>query len=107
MGHTLIGLISGGVSDRCVASLWLFNLFMDSCLYLNLKQYECGLRTNDLSVKCLLYANDQVIPAPSECELEIINKMNDSVKKRGMKVNVSKTKVAVFEEGEMRHIHRR
>ncbi|GBO98943.1 hypothetical protein EVAR_343_1 [Eumeta japonica] len=38
------------------------------CLY-HLKEYECGLRMDELSVKFLLYADDQVILAPSTCEL--------------------------------------
>ncbi|GBP53008.1 hypothetical protein EVAR_80969_1 [Eumeta japonica] len=74
--------ITKGVRQECVASPWLFNLFMDSCL-IDLKEYECGLRMDKLSVKCLLYADDQVILAPSACRLqEMPNKMNDSVKKR-------------------------
>ncbi|GBP66365.1 Mariner Mos1 transposase [Eumeta japonica] len=56
---------------------------------------------DELSVKCLLYAYDQVIHEPSAFGLqEMVNKMNDSVKKRGMKVNVGKTKVMMFERGE-------
>ncbi|GBP00100.1 hypothetical protein EVAR_74396_1 [Eumeta japonica] len=48
---------------------------------------------NELSIKCLLYADDQVILALSAGELQkIVNKMNDSVKKRDTKVNVIKTK---------------
>ncbi|GBP13892.1 hypothetical protein EVAR_10462_1 [Eumeta japonica] len=43
----------------------------------------------------------QVILEPSARGLqEMVNKMNDSVKKRGMKVNVCKTKVIVFKKGE-------
>ncbi|GBP60758.1 hypothetical protein EVAR_41097_1 [Eumeta japonica] len=42
---------------------------MDSCLY-DLKEYECGLRMDELSVKCLLYADNQVILAPSMCRLQ-------------------------------------
>ncbi|GBP79902.1 hypothetical protein EVAR_63339_1 [Eumeta japonica] len=38
---------------------------------------------------------------PCTCGLqEMVNKMNDSIKKRGMKVNLGKTKVVMFEEGE-------
>ncbi|GBP40105.1 hypothetical protein EVAR_33681_1 [Eumeta japonica] len=72
-------------------------------MYDDLKEYECGLRMDELSVKCLLYDDDRVIlvPAPSACGLqETVNKMNDSAKKRGMKVNVGKTKVMVFERDE-------
>ncbi|GBP69520.1 hypothetical protein EVAR_88421_1 [Eumeta japonica] len=58
-------------------------------------------RMNELSVKCLLYADNLVILAPSTCGLqEMVNKINDSVKKRGMKLNVGKTKVMVFKRGE-------
>ncbi|GBP59075.1 hypothetical protein EVAR_39161_1 [Eumeta japonica] len=54
-----------------------------------------------LSDKCLLCVNDQVIIGPSACELQkVVTKMNDSVKKRGMKVNVSKTKMTVFGKSE-------
>ncbi|GBP50557.1 hypothetical protein EVAR_29315_1 [Eumeta japonica] len=44
---------------------------------------------DELSVKCLLYADDQVILALSACVLQdMVDKMIDSVKKRDMKVNV-------------------
>ncbi|GBP61918.1 hypothetical protein EVAR_41733_1 [Eumeta japonica] len=55
--------ISRSVRQRCEASPWLFNLFMFSFLY-DLKEYEYGLRMDELSVKCLLYANNQVMLAP-------------------------------------------
>ncbi|GBP83108.1 hypothetical protein EVAR_61268_1 [Eumeta japonica] len=54
-----------------------------------------------LPVKCLLYADEQVILAPSARELrEIVTKMDESIMKRFMKVNVSNTKAMVFERGE-------
>ncbi|GBP61741.1 hypothetical protein EVAR_31069_1 [Eumeta japonica] len=75
---------------------------MTHCLY-DLKEYECGLRMDELSVKCLLYADDQVILAPSACGLqEMVNKLNDSVKNRGVKVNVGKAKVMLFEGAKAR-----
>ncbi|GBP87515.1 hypothetical protein EVAR_86552_1 [Eumeta japonica] len=57
------------VRQGYVASSWLFNLLVDSCLY-DLKEYNCGLKTDKLSVKCLFYADDQVILAPSACGLQ-------------------------------------
>ncbi|GBP42050.1 hypothetical protein EVAR_29405_1 [Eumeta japonica] len=63
-----------------VASL-LYQLF-NEC-WEDIKVYKCGQRMDELSVKCLLYAEDQVILAPLECGLQgMSNKMNDSVKKR-------------------------
>ncbi|GBP48295.1 hypothetical protein EVAR_34788_1 [Eumeta japonica] len=74
---------------------------MDSHLS-DLKEYECGLRMDELSVNCLLYADDQVILAPSACGLqEMVHKMNDSFKKRSTYDNVSKTKTMVFESKSM------
>ncbi|GBP12394.1 V-type proton ATPase subunit d [Eumeta japonica] len=56
------------VSQGWIASPWLFNVFIDSVLYA-LKEYKCELRMDVLSVKCLLYAEDQAIFTPSLCEL--------------------------------------
>ncbi|KAI5639199.1 reverse transcriptase (RNA-dependent DNA polymerase) domain-containing protein [Phthorimaea operculella] len=92
--------IEKGVRQGCVASPWLFNLFMDSCLT-DLKECEYGLRMNGLLVKCLLYADDQVILASSAEELqEMVKIMNEALKRKGMKVNVGKTKAMVFEKEE-------
>ncbi|GBP83549.1 hypothetical protein EVAR_65637_1 [Eumeta japonica] len=55
---------------------------------------------DELSFKCLLSADDRVVLAPSACGLqEVVNKVNDSVEKSGMTVNVGKTEM-VFERGE-------
>ncbi|GBP88502.1 hypothetical protein EVAR_100654_1 [Eumeta japonica] len=46
---------------------------------------------DELSIKYLLYGDDQLILAASACELqEMVIKMNGCVKKRGMKVNRGK-----------------
>ncbi|GBP81914.1 hypothetical protein EVAR_65091_1 [Eumeta japonica] len=76
--------------NKCVmCNVYLGFTIMDGCLH-NMKEHECGLKMDDLSVKCFLYADDLVILTSLACELqETITKMNDSVKKRGRKVNVS------------------
>ncbi|CAG9109123.1 unnamed protein product [Plutella xylostella] len=75
---------------------------MDSCLQ-RLKEEECGLSMGELVIRCLLYADDQVLFASSAEELQhMVTVMNDSLKEKGMKVNVSKTKVMVFEREESR-----
>ncbi|GBP63832.1 hypothetical protein EVAR_48090_1 [Eumeta japonica] len=45
-------------------------------------------------------ADDHVIVTMSACELQMVCKMKDSVKKRSMKINIRKTRVLVFERGE-------
>ncbi|GBP76652.1 hypothetical protein EVAR_51137_1 [Eumeta japonica] len=42
---------------------------MATCLY-DSKEYEFGLRMDELAVKCLLYTDDQLILAPSACGLQ-------------------------------------
>ena len=73
---------------------------MDSCLA-DLKESECGLRLNELPVKCLLYADDQVLLASSAEQLQdMVTLMNEAFKRKGMNINVNKTKVMVFEREE-------
>ncbi|GBP91176.1 hypothetical protein EVAR_64552_1 [Eumeta japonica] len=74
--------ICKAVKQGCVASPWLFSLPMNGCLH-NPKECEYELRMVKLSVKCFLYADDQVILALSACDLpKVATKMNDPVKKR-------------------------
>ncbi|GBP41443.1 E3 ubiquitin-protein ligase rnf8 [Eumeta japonica] len=68
------------VRQGCVASPWLFNLFMNSCLY-DLKEYENELRIDELFIKSLLYADNQGILG--YCSRNLVA------------VNVTKTKVMV------------
>ncbi|GBO98785.1 hypothetical protein EVAR_261_1 [Eumeta japonica] len=62
-------LIEGVLRD--VRQRWGFNLFMDNCLQ-NFNVYEGKLKMDKLSVKCLLYANDQVILESLACELQMM-----------------------------------
>ncbi|GBP40983.1 hypothetical protein EVAR_26064_1 [Eumeta japonica] len=56
---------------------------------------------DELFVKWLLYADTQV--KPLVCEFQaIVNKMNESIIKRGMKVNVSKTEVMLLKKAKVR-----
>ncbi|GBP49513.1 hypothetical protein EVAR_45489_1 [Eumeta japonica] len=43
---------------------------MRKCYLYDSKEYECGLRMDKLSGKCLLYTDDQVILALSVCGLQ-------------------------------------
>ncbi|KAM3962076.1 UDP-glucosyltransferase 2-like [Aphomia sociella] len=73
-----------GVRQGCVASPWLFNLFMNNCLA-DLKEHECGLKLGELLVKCLLYADDQVLVASSAKDLHnMVTLMVDSLGKRAL-----------------------
>ncbi|GBP75993.1 hypothetical protein EVAR_55900_1 [Eumeta japonica] len=92
------------VRQRCMSPQWSFNTCMDICLY-DLKEYEYGLRMDKLFVKCFVYADHKVILELSACELQaMVMKMNDSVKKRGMKQHYSFT--VASDRGRLRPVRR-
>ncbi|XP_049870886.1 uncharacterized protein LOC126370141 [Pectinophora gossypiella] len=73
---------------------------MDSCLN-ELKESVSGVRMGELLLKCLLYADDQVLVASSAEDLQyMVSLMVDELQKKGMRVNVNKTKVLVMEREE-------
>ena len=58
--------IRTGVKQGCAISAWLFNLYLDSCLQ-GVKQSDMRVKLGDLNVNCLLYVDDAVLIASSEC----------------------------------------
>ncbi|GBP14678.1 hypothetical protein EVAR_9589_1 [Eumeta japonica] len=85
-----------------ITDLVLFE-FNDGFGASSLSPLRSRCRKDELFVKYLLYANEQVILATLGCgPQEMINKMNDSVEKKSMKINLGKTKVMVFEKGDAR-----
>ncbi|GBP25066.1 hypothetical protein EVAR_19546_1 [Eumeta japonica] len=103
MRHTLTGLTSAEMLRLYSYNVAIRDLFMCSYPH-DLKEYECGLKMNELSAKCSSYADDQLVIAPSARELQaIISKIKESVKKRGMEVNDSKTNTKVFERRDFNH----
>ncbi|CAK1596329.1 unnamed protein product [Parnassius mnemosyne] len=66
----------------------------DSCL---------GVKLGDIKVNCLLYADDAVLIAPSEAELQaLVTCMKEECEIKGLRLNANKTKVLVFERDEER-----
>ena len=45
--------------------------YLNNCLQ-GVKQSDMGVKVDDLSVNCLLYADDAVLIASSECELHVL-----------------------------------
>ncbi len=96
--------IQGGVRQGCVMSPWLFNLYMDGVIR------EMKAKVGDVGVEMcvnggkwvlntILFADDTVLIAEYESDLQKVINVFDSVfKRRKLKVNtINKSKVMVFE----------
>ena len=88
---------SGVMQGDCLSPT-LFNLFIND-LAVHLKDMNVGITIEETLIPILLYADDVVILANDESEMQkmlnIVNKWCDQWK---MKVNMSKTKVMHFRE---------
>ena len=62
-----------------------------------------GMKVGDLNVICLLYADDAVLIALSECELQaLVTIQKEMCENNGLSLNAYKTKVLVFERDKER-----
>ncbi len=80
-------------------SPWLFNIFMDGCTR-EMKALSARLKLNgmDWSVAACLFADDTVLLAHSERELQrVVDQFHSVYSKRKVTVNAGKSKVMVFE----------
>src|SRR5678815_352953 len=96
--------INSRVRQGCVMSPWLFNLYMDGVM----KELEVGVAGNGVRimengdewrVPYLLNADDLVLCGESEESLRrLVERFGMVCKRRGLKVNVDKSKVMVVSE---------
>ena len=57
------------------------------------------VKVGDLNVNCLLYADDAVLIASSECELQaLVTTLKEGCEYNGLSLNANKTKVLIFKE---------
>ena len=84
------------VKQGCVFSPILFNLYIDKICKV-FDQSCCPVTVNNKKINCLLWADDLLLISESETGLQnCINKMNSFYTHLGLKINIKKTKVIVF-----------
>ena len=94
--------LTKGVKQGCVMSPWLFNIFIDHCIR-PLKELNIGIEMNGLIACMLMFADDMVLLAESECDLQKqVSCVYENCKMNGLSMNVSKTKILVFERENVR-----
>ena len=90
--------IKSGVKQGCVMSPKLFNLYMDACVREVLREDMGGVMVGGRKVSILLYADDAVLLAESEQELQLlVDRFCMVCSKRKLKINENKTKTMVFD----------
>ena len=85
-----------GVMQGDCLSPTLFNLFIND-LATQLKDMNIGIKIKDTTIPLLLYADDVVILANDETEMQkMLNSVNKWCIQWKMKINMSKTKIMHF-----------
>ena len=94
-----------GVRQGCVMSPWLFNVYMDGVIReMKARAGEVGVELGReggvWNLATSMFADDTVLMAGSESDLQkLVDEFCTACSRRGLKVNVGKSKVMVFERG--------
>jgi hypothetical protein len=89
--------IGVGLRQGCVLSPLLFNLFINEITKILRSENHPGIQVGELFIFALLYADDLVLVADSQLELqELLKKLEIFCQQSMMKVNIKKTNVVIF-----------
>jgi len=93
--------IGRGVRQGCCISPLLFNIYAEAMMEEAMEDIEEGIKVGGKLLKDVRFADDQAMIAGSESGLQrIMDSLNTTAIKYGMKINIKKTKVMkVSKEG--------
>lgn len=94
-----------GVRQGCILSPLLFNLYSESIFQEALEDLEVGIRVNGKPINNIRYADDTVLLASDEKELQcLVDRVNNVGLKYGLKINIKKTKFMVITKINIDHV---
>ena len=92
--------VKKGVRQGCVMSPWLFNVYMDRIVREAKERFSGGVKLEESNVQFLLFADDLILVAEREEDVENnLNILDEVMAKWSMKVNWGKTKALVVKRG--------
>ena len=88
------GEIGRGVRQGCSISPLLFNIYAEAMMEEAMEDLEEGIKVGGNLLQDVRFADDQGMVAGSEIGLQkIMDRLNDTALRYGMKINIKKTKV--------------
>src|SRR3989442_15826694 len=92
-GYSFPGLIGRGVRQGCPISALLLSMYAEVMMIEELEDMEEGVSVGGQLVNDVRFADDQGMAAGTEMVLHrLMNKLNDTAKNFGMKINAQKNK---------------
>ena len=89
--------IKRGVRQGCTMSPYLFNILSETVMREALDGFEGGIRIGGRRISNLRYADDIVLLACTEAELQdLVNRLDQASRIYGLLINIEKTKVMVM-----------
>jgi len=86
--------VKKGIRQRCVLSPYLFNILVEMVMRETLDGFEGGLQIGGRMITNLRYADDIILLATSEAELqELVVRLDRVICKYSLLINIDKTKV--------------
>ena len=95
ISYLMPSLIGKGVSQGCMLSPCLFNLYAEYIMRnTGLEETQAGIKIAGRNINNLRYAGDTTLMAESEEELKsLLMKVKEESEKVGLKLNIQKTKI--------------